>query len=130
MMGKWARRWNRTCISLSVMVTSAGSDARRVLAEIALLRDAVQRAEQPQPLVGDVQNGIAPSTTCHWLFDRHFISLSHDYGLLVSHNRVPNEFRNLFEKQVDRIHLPADERLWPRPEFVTRHRERFAGHTA
>ena len=77
-----------------------------------------------------VQNGIALSATCHWLFDRHLISLSHDYGLLVSHNRVPNEFRNLFENQVGRIHLPADERLWPRPEFVTRHRERFAGHTA
>ena len=77
-----------------------------------------------------VQNGIALSATCHWLFDRHLISLSQDYGLLVSHNRVPNEFRNLFEKQVGRIHLPADERLWPRPEFVTRHRERFAGHTA
>ncbi|MDD9981579.1 MAG: HNH endonuclease [Gammaproteobacteria bacterium] len=75
-----------------------------------------------------VQNGIALSATCHWLFDRHLISLSDDYGLLVSHNRVPTEFRNLFEKQVDRIHLPADERLWPRPEFVTRHRERFAGH--
>ena len=77
---------------------------------------------------GIVQNGIALSATCHWLFDRHLISLSDNYGLLVSHNRVPGELRNLFEKQVDRIHLPTDERLWPRPEFVIRHRERFAGH--
>ena len=75
-----------------------------------------------------VQNGIALSATCHWLFDRHLISLTDSYGRLVSHNRVPAELRNLFEKQVDRIHLPADERLWPRPEFVTRHRDRFAGH--
>ena len=66
--------------------------------------------------------------TCHWLFDRHLINLTDDYGLLVSHNRVPVELRNLFAKQVDRIHLPADERLGPRPEFVTRHRERSAGH--
>ena len=77
-----------------------------------------------------VQNGIALSATCHWLFDRHLISLNEDYGLLVSHNRVPSELRNLFDKQVDRIHLPADERLWPHREFVTRHRERFAGHVA
>ena len=76
-----------------------------------------------------VQNGIALSATCHWLFDRHLISLSDDYGLLVSHNRVPSELRNLFERQVDRIHLPADERLWPRRDFVVRHRERFAGHS-
>ena len=74
-----------------------------------------------------VQNGIALSATCHWLFDRHLISLNEDYGLLVSHNRVPSEFRNLFANQLKRIHLPCDQRLWPRQEFVTRHRDKFAG---
>ena len=76
-----------------------------------------------------VQNGIALSATCHWLFDRHLISLSDDYGLLVSHNRVPSEFRNLFANQLERIHLPSDQRLWPRQEFVARHREKFAGES-
>ena len=33
-----------------------------------------------------VQNGIALSATVHWLFDRHLISISDDYRLLVSHN--------------------------------------------
>ena len=75
-----------------------------------------------------VQNGIALSATCHWLFDRRLINLTDDYGLLVSHNRVPVELRNLFAKQVDSIQLPADERLGPRPELVTRHRERSAYH--
>ena len=75
-----------------------------------------------------VQNGLALSATCHWLFDRHLISLTDEYGLLVSHNRVPGELRTLFETQRDRIHLPADERLWPKREYVARHRERFAGH--
>ena len=56
-----------------------------------------------------VQNGIALSATCHWLFDRHLISLTDDYVLLVSHNRVPSELRNLFEKQVDR-NPPASRR--------------------
>ena len=74
-----------------------------------------------------VQNGIALSATCHWLFDRHLISLRDDYGLLVSHNRVPSELRTLFEKQTDKIRLPSDERLWPRLDFIARHRERFAG---
>ena len=45
-----------------------------------------------------VQNGIALSATCHWLFDRHLISLTDSYGLLVSHNRVPTELRNLFRE--------------------------------
>ena len=75
-----------------------------------------------------VRNGLALSATCHWLFDRHLISLSDDYGLLVSHNRVPAELRRLFEPQRERIHLPADRRHWPNREYMARHRERFAGH--
>ncbi|HMP63729.1 MAG TPA: HNH endonuclease, partial [Phenylobacterium sp.] len=72
-----------------------------------------------------VQNGIALSGTVHWLFDRHLISLTDDYRLLVPHNKVPTELRALFERQMDRIHLPKDERLWPHPEYVGRHREGF-----
>nr|WP_268894134.1 HNH endonuclease [Pseudoroseomonas coralli] len=72
-----------------------------------------------------VQNGIALSATVHWLFDRHLISLTDEMGLLVSHNRVPSELRGLFEKQMDRIHLPKDRTLWPHPQYVRRHRERF-----
>ncbi|NKL79047.1 HNH endonuclease [Rhizobium leguminosarum] len=73
-----------------------------------------------------VQNGIALSATVHWLFDRHLISLTDDYRILVSHNKVPSELRTLFAKQMDRIHLPADARLWPHPAYVSRHRERFS----
>lgn len=72
-----------------------------------------------------VQNGIALSATAHWLFDRHLISLTDDYGLLVSHNRVPGELRPLFSKQLDRIHLPKDRKLWPHPAYVQRHRAAY-----
>ena len=72
-----------------------------------------------------VQNGIALSGTVHWLFDRHLISLSDDYRILVSHNKVPAELRSLFVKQMDRVHLPSDARLWPHPTYIARHRERF-----
>lgn len=73
-----------------------------------------------------VQNGIALSATAHWLFDRHLISLSDDYGLLVAHNKVPSEFAVLFEKQSERVRLPRDERLWPSRMFLEQHREQFA----
>ena len=43
-----------------------------------------------------VQNGMALSATCHWLLDRHLISLRDDYSLIVAHNRVPPEFQSLF----------------------------------
>jgi putative restriction endonuclease len=72
-----------------------------------------------------VQNGIALSGTIHWLFDRHLISLTDDYRILLSHNKVPAQLRFLFESQMNRIHLPIDQRLWPHPSYVAKHRERF-----
>ena len=73
-----------------------------------------------------VQNGIALSATVHWLFDRHLISLTDQYGLLVSHNKVPVALQTLFTRRLDRIHLPGDRRLWPHPAYLSRHREQFA----
>lgn len=72
-----------------------------------------------------IQNGIALSATVHWLFDRHLISLTDNYGLLVSHNKVPSEIRVLFEKHAHRIHLPDDRQLWPHPAYIAKHREAF-----
>lgn len=72
-----------------------------------------------------VQNGLALCGTAHWLFDRHLISVTDNYRLLVSHNKVPGELRNLFEKQLERIHLPHDKRYWPHPGYLARHRNHF-----
>ncbi len=74
-----------------------------------------------------VPNGIALSATCHWLFDRHLISLRDDYSLLVAHNRVPRRFQDLFTNQVKRIHLPDSEKLWPHSAYIEWHRDRFLG---
>ena len=73
-----------------------------------------------------VQNGIALSGTVHWLFDRHLMSLTDDYRVLVAHNRVPAELRGLFERQMDRIRLPSDPAMWPHPKYLQRHREAYA----
>jgi len=73
-----------------------------------------------------VQNGIALSGTVHWLFDRHLISIDENYRLLVSHNRVPSELRNLFRPGSERLHLPENRSLWPHPAFIAHHREAYA----
>lgn len=73
-----------------------------------------------------VQNGLALCGTAHWLFDRHMISITDDYRLLVSHNKIPPEFRSLFTAQLDRIHLPCNEGDWPKPDYLRHQRERFA----
>jgi putative restriction endonuclease len=72
-----------------------------------------------------VQNGLALSGTAHWLFDRHLISLTDDYRLLVSHNKVPAELRGLFQQQMNQIRLPGDPAHWPHPTYIRRHREAY-----
>lgn len=74
-----------------------------------------------------VRNGIALSATVHWLFDRHLISIDENHRLLVAHNRVPGELRNLFRPESQGLHLPPDRKLWPHPAFLAHHREKFAG---
>jgi putative restriction endonuclease len=93
-------------------------------------RSEVQAAHIRPVAVGGpdvVQNGLALSATVHWLFDRHLISIDPDYRLLVSHNRVPSELRNLFRPEREGLLLPKDRRQWPHPAFLAHHRERFAG---
>jgi len=75
-----------------------------------------------------VRNGLALSGTVHWLFDRHLISLTDDYRLLVAHNRVPEALRGLFQHQMDRIRLPRNKSQWPDPKYVSRHRERYGAY--
>lgn len=73
-----------------------------------------------------IQNGIALCGTAHWLFDRHLVSIGEDYRLLVAHNQLPEHLRRTFLPTDGRLHLPGDERLWPGPDYLAHHRERFA----
>lgn len=73
-----------------------------------------------------IRNGLALSGTAHWLFDRHMVSVSKDYGLLVREDLIPKDYLLLFERQRHRLALPEDKRLWPRPEYLERHRAGFA----
>ena len=72
-----------------------------------------------------VGNGIALSSTCHWLFDRHLISLSDNYGLLVKENKIPRVILNLIKKSKKQILLPKNELYRPRIEYIQQHRKIF-----
>ena len=92
-------------------------------------RSEVQAAHiQPVEANGPdlVQNGLALSATAHWLFDRHLITIAPDFRLVVAHNRIPAELRELLEPSLTRIHLPKDKRLRPSERFLFHHRECFA----
>ena len=72
-----------------------------------------------------VQNGIALSSTCHWLFDRHLISLTDDFRLLLKNDRMPNKVRKMLISRNKRIHLPTNKECWPDINYITKHRKIF-----
>ncbi|HEV7372623.1 HNH endonuclease [Arenibaculum sp.] len=108
--------YDDTCAVTGIKIVNGGGRAEAQAAHIWPVADG-------GPDV--VQNGIALSATVHWLFDRHLISIDDDWRLLVSHNKVPPELRELFTRHQDRIRLPKDRSLWPHPAFVARHREHY-----
>lgn len=110
--------YDNTCAVTGLRIVNGGGKAEAQAAHIWAVADGGP---------DEVQNGIALSATAHWLFDRHLISLDECLRLLVSHNKVPSELRQLFPPSGQTIRLPRDPRLHPRPEYVARHRERFAG---
>jgi putative restriction endonuclease len=72
-----------------------------------------------------IQNGIALTATVHWLFDRHLISLTDDYRILVAKSRIPSTFWALFGDMRQYLHLPKREVDWPYPGYIVKHRELF-----
>jgi putative restriction endonuclease len=108
--------YDDTCAVTGIRIVNGGGRAEAQAAHI------VPVAEGGPDVV---QNGIALSATAHWLFDRHLISIGEDWRLLISHNKVPPELRNLMAGQTQSIRLPHDRGLWPNPRFVAYHRERF-----
>jgi putative restriction endonuclease len=113
--------YESTCAVTGLRIVNGGGKAEAQAAHIWSVADG-------GPDI--VQNGVALSATAHWLFDRHLISFDDNLCLLVSHNKVPSEYLQLFPAAGQRIHLPRDPGLHPRQDFVARHRERFAGALA
>ena len=71
-------------------------------------------------------NGIALSGTCHWLFDRHLISITDDYELLVS-PKIPRSLRNLFPSEGETLSVPKDRLFRPSTRFLKHHRDLYEG---
>ena len=69
--------------------------------------------------------GIALFGTIHWLFDRRFMLLTDDLGLLVAGNWIPTEPLGRFEKQRAGIIASEKPSLRAHPPFIRGHRARF-----
>jgi len=110
--------YDSTCAVTGLRIINGGGKAEAQAAHIWSVADG-------GPDV--VPNGVALSATAHWLFDRHLITFDDNLCLLVSHNKVPSDLLKLFPPSGQKIRLPVDPRDYPRPDFVAKHRARFAG---
>ena len=107
--------YDETCAITGLRVLNGGGRAEANAAHIQPVKDN-------GPDI--VRNGLALSSTCHWLFDRHLISLSDDYEVIVSPS-IPRAMKIQFPKKGDQINLPSVESLRPSPQFLQFHRDEF-----
>jgi len=74
-----------------------------------------------------VRNGLALSSTAHWMFDRHLLSVDGDGStILVAEDRLPDAARRLILPERKLI-LPASPHHRPHGDYLARYRARFAG---
>lgn len=69
-----------------------------------------------------VRNGLALSSTVHWMFDRGLVSIDEDFGLLVAQDRLPDAATRLLNPD-RRLRLPLRMDMAPHPQFLRYHRE-------
>lgn len=69
-----------------------------------------------------VRNGVALSSTFHWLFDRGLISITDEYEFLLVKKGIPNEIESLLNKN-GRASVPDSIIEKPHPTFLRFHRE-------
>jgi putative restriction endonuclease len=92
-------------------------------------RPEVQAAHiQPVAEAGpdSVRNGLALSSTIHWMFDRGLLSLDDDLTVLVAEGHVPDTVNRLINPG-RKLRLPARPEFRPHPRFLQYHRRKFKG---
>jgi putative restriction endonuclease len=69
-----------------------------------------------------VRNGVALTSTIHWLFDRGLITIDDGYRVRVSGQGIPEDLDRLLPRE-RRLLLPERPDLRPHPTFLRWHRE-------
>ncbi|MXZ18572.1 MAG: restriction endonuclease [Rhodothermaceae bacterium] len=107
------RAYNNTCAISGIKIINGGGRAEVQAAHIRPVA-----ANGPDSL----RNGVALSSTFHWMFDRGLIAIADDYSLLLKENAIPNSLLSLV-KSNQRLRLP-DQRIYrPHSHFLEYHRK-------
>ena len=107
------RAYDNTCAISGLRIINGGGRAEAQAAHI-------QPVAENGP--DSLRNGVALSSTFHWMFDRGLISIDDDFGLLLKRNAIPGSVLSLVNR--DRgLRLPDQEIYHPHPRFLEYHRE-------
>ena len=107
------RAYDNTCAISGLRIINGGGRAEAQAAHIRPVH-----ANGPDSL----RNGVALSSTFHWMFDRGLISIDDDYSLLFKRNAVPGNALSLVNRD-GRLRVPEQEIYRPHRRFLEYHRE-------
>ena len=102
------KAYDRTCAITGLQIINGGGRAE---VQAAHIRPVAREGSD------SVRNGLALSSTLHWMFDRGLVSVDTDYRVLVAGSGVPEPIRRLINP-TGKISLPPDARSWPHPHFL------------
>ncbi|HLY05990.1 MAG TPA: HNH endonuclease [Rhizomicrobium sp.] len=106
--------YDQTCAVTGFRIINGGGRAEVQAAHIRPVEDSGPDS---------VRNGIALSSTAHWMFDRGLLSVDDDYSLLIAKGRVPDAVTRIINPD-GKLRLPLHRPdLRPHPQFLRYHRE-------
>ena len=107
------RAYDNTCAISGLRIINGGGRAEAQAAHIRPVH-----ANGPDSL----RNGVALSSSFHWMFDRGLISIDDDYSLLFKRNAVPGNVLSLVNPN-GQLRVPEHEIYRPHRRFLEYHRE-------
>ena len=107
------RAYDNTCAISGLRIINGGGRAEAQAAHIRPVH-----ANGPD----SPRNGVALSSTFHWMFDRGLISIDDDYTLLFKRDAVPGNVLSLVNRD-GRLRVPDQEIHRPHRRFLEYHRE-------
>jgi putative restriction endonuclease len=109
--------YDRTCAMTGLKLINGGGRCEIEAAHIKPVSE--EGPDSPR-------NGIALCRTIHWMFDRHFLSISDSGEILVAKKYVPEQVRRMLNPD-GRVKLPSARSFQPHPVFLRYHQNLFKG---
>jgi putative restriction endonuclease len=100
--------YNNTCAMTGLKIINGGGRCEIEAAHIKSVED--KGPDSPR-------NGIALSRTIHWMFDRHFLSISDTGEILIAKKYVPDPILRLLNPD-RKVRLPRSKALQPHAIFL------------